>query len=242
MIKQCFMKRNIKSIRRYRLIDGTQAKAGSRRERGMSELFTRAKILFVQLAVAACLLAVPAAGCAAMGVMSDSELDAISAKGFSSFSMVDGVALADFTGLAVSTYTEIDSLKMGYWDRNDGNGTGWDQNWTGVKLGASLADPTGDLTLNGFYVKAVFDPTTIDDPANRRLTRVSMGSSDVSGDLSANFASLSRELTEGGLPVIVNNRANVGEATYHFDHTELSLNVVLEGQDKGIWVNFGDAN
>lgn len=176
------------------------------------------------------LLLFPAVSHARMGMMTDAELAAVTGHGFSNFSLENGVARIDL-GIAASTFTEIDSVKLGYWD--NGGGKGWDQNWTGAKLGSS----TSDLTFNGFFLKAVFDPATINDPANRQLQGITMGSQHVTGTLTADFESLSR--IAGG--VAVNNRALLGNQTYRFNDTELSISVNFTGPNKGIWVNFGNA-
>lgn len=165
-----------------------------------------------------------------MGVMTDDELSAVTGHGFSTFSLVDGVARIDL-GITASTFTEIDSLKLGYWD--NGGGKGWDQNWSGVKLGSSGSD----LTFNGFFVQAVFDPATINDPANRLLIGITFGSQHVTGTLSADFLALSQ--LAGG--VTVNDRAATGNQTYVFNDTELSISAVFAGLNKGVRVNFGSA-
>jgi len=170
--------------------------------------------------------------CAGMNVMTDGELSGVVGQGFSSFTMVDGIAKADFSGISASTYTEIDSLKLGYWDKGDGSGKGWDQNWTQVKLGT----PTNDLAFSGFFFQAVFDKNSINDPANRQLLSISMGSKDVTGQLTANFNSLSAIV--GGVDVA---RGSQGLQTYQFNHTELSLNIEFAGSHKGLWVNMGNA-
>ena len=170
--------------------------------------------------------------CAGMQVMTDGELSGVVGQGFSSFTMADGVARADFGGISASTFTEIDSLKMGYWDKGNGGGVGWDQNWSQVKLGT----PSSDLTFNGFFFQAVFDQSSINDPANRKLLSVTMGSKDVTGQVTANFQSLSA--TVGGVDLV---RANQGLQTYQFNHTELSLDIEVAGPHKGLWINMGNA-
>lgn len=183
-------------------------------------------------------LFLPVSSWAGMAAMNDAELSAVVAQGFSSFTMstdsVSGnrVALADFTGISGSTYTEIDSMKMGYWDNTGGGSKGWDQNWTTVKLGTAA----NDLILNGFFFKAEFDPATINDPANRQLKSFTIGSKDVTGTVAANFQSFSGVL--GGSDL---SRAALGNSTYQFNHTELSFSLDLSGSRKGFWVNMGTA-
>lgn len=178
-----------------------------------------------------CML-LPVSCWAGMKAMSDGELSAVTAQGFSRFTMVNGVALADFSGISASTYTEIDSLKLGYWDKAGSGTKGWDQNWTSVKLGNS----SNDLTLNGFFFKAEFDPVTINDPASRQLKGIVIGSRDVTGTVSADFRSFTG--ITGGSDV---SRSALGQKTYQFNHSELSFSLELTGPRKGVWVNLGTA-
>lgn len=184
----------------------------------------------VMAAVLLVLLPRPAA--AQLTVLGDGALAAVTGQGFSSFTMADGVAAIDLN-LTAGTYANIDSLKLGYWDKGMGNGPGWDQNWTGVQLGS----PSSDLTFNGFYVTAVFDPATLNDPANRQLQSVTLGSKDVTGTLTADFQSLSA--LHASMPD--DDRVSVGTQTYQFNHTELSVTIDLAGAHQGVWFNFGDA-
>ncbi|GFO56397.1 hypothetical protein GMSM_34040 [Geomonas sp. Red276] len=188
--------------------------------------------LRVALTLAILLLMWTSPSFAAMRAMADGELSAVVGQGFSSFTMSGGVANADFSGVSISTYTEIDTLSMGYWDKGTGSGKGWDQNWTQVKLGTT----SNDLTFNGFYFQAVFDPATVNDPANRRLLSLTMGSKDVTGQLTANFQSLSAII--GGKEV---ERGSLGVQSYQFNHTELSIDIELSGARRGVWVNMGNA-
>ena len=174
----------------------------------------------------------PGVGSAGMNRMTDTELSAVVGQGFSSFTMVNGTALADFSGISAATYTEIDSVKLGYWDKSGGSNKGWDQNWTAVKLGSSASD----LTLNGFYLKAQFDPATIGDPANRKLTGISIGSNDVTGVISANFQSFN-----GTINGTDYSRAPLGNASYQLNHSPLAFSVELSGPHAGVWVNMGTA-
>jgi len=172
----------------------------------------------------------PLAVSADLVALSDAQLAGISATGFSRFVIDGNTVRADFN-IQAQTYTEIGSLKMGYWDA--GNGTGWDQNWTNVQMG-SMAE---DMTLNGLFIEATFDH--IDDPINRKLTSVFFGFRQVSGNLSADFASLSK-IGVNGEPD--EKRANLGLQTFSFNSSELSIAFKLEeGEDghRGVWVRFG---
>ncbi len=160
--------------------------------------------------------------------MSDSQLNEITGGGFSSVQLInDGIYDIAHMGfnVEVETYTDIDSMKMGYWD--NGNGIGWDQNWTDVQMG----DSTSDLKMNGFVFEAKFE--NMDDPANRQLVEVKLGFQDVVGTLKADFQSLSRL---GYLP-----RQAEGVKTYTFNHDPLIITIKCQGQDAGIWYDFGGA-
>jgi hypothetical protein len=117
--------------------------------------------------------------------------------GFSRFTLVGGISRADFA-INISTYTEIDSLKLGYYDdgtSNDygfgANGVGWDQDWTNVSLGSS----SQDLVCNGVYIEAKF--TNIANPATRRLEYIRIGTPDMTGDITATFNSFSGYIDDG---------------------------------------------
>lgn len=160
-------------------------------------------------------------------VLSNEQMADITGTGFSSF-LIDGNRLrADFN-ITAQTYAEIDSLKMGYWD--NGGGPGWDQNWTQVKLGTAAQD----MSLHGFYIEATFQ--NLSDPVNRRLTGFYLGFNQVTGDLSADFQSLSK-IGVGGDPD--DQRLSLGLRTFRFNASELRISFELEGDHRGIWVRFG---
>ncbi|HLZ19888.1 MAG TPA: hypothetical protein VKO67_09755, partial [Smithellaceae bacterium] len=62
--------------------------------------------------------------------LSDSELASIYAYGFSTFTFDGGLATINFNNLTIRTFTEIESMKTGYY--NNGTTTGWDNDWTNV--------------------------------------------------------------------------------------------------------------
>ena len=160
--------------------------------------------------------------------LSTDQMAAITGTGFSNF-MIDGDRVrADFN-IAALTYTEIASLKMGHWD--NGGGLAWDQDWTDVMLGNAAED----MSLKGFFIEATFE--NLDDPAARRLTSVFFGFNQASGDLSANFNSLSRIGVNGQAD---DQRANLGLRTFRFNNSEIALSFQLEGPNRGIWVRFGE--
>ncbi len=160
-----------------------------------------------------------------MQKMSDDELSNCRAVGFSEFTLQNQIATAEFN-IHTDTYTEMDSMKMGYWD--NGN-MGWDQNWESVDMGSS----TDDLNMNNFIMQAEFE--NIDDPSSRKLKSLKIGYKDVTGTISADFKSLSQSGNSA--------RQNKGQQTYDFDKDNLILEVNLDGDidEKGIRVDFGDA-
>jgi len=181
------------------------------------------------LAVAFLLLAAgPNPASADLKEMSDNELADITGHGFSQFIHSGDMVRADFDVLA-KTYTDIATLKMGYWD--NGSGQGWDQNWTGVQLGSAAQD----IVLRGFYIEASFN--NLSDPVNRQLKSLFIGFNHVSGDLKARFESISQIAVDGTTD---NMRADLGERTFRFNDTELRFSLELEGSHKGIWVRFGE--
>lgn len=131
----------------------------------------------------------------------DAELSSVYASGFSSFSVTNGTARADLN-VNISTYTEIDSLKLGYHSIGHGS-DGWDEDWTNVILGGNATDPKQDLLLTGLYIEAKF--TNIDNPSTRTLDYVRIGTPDIDGRISATFNSFTGEVA--GTPY---DRSNLG--------------------------------
>jgi hypothetical protein len=166
-----------------------------------------------------------------MAAMSDDELSQVTGHGFSDFSLT----LASETGgldiarvdlnLQASTYATMDSMKMGYWDNG---GTGWDQNWLGVSIGSE----TTDMVLSNFVLQAEF--VYLNDAATRELKSITMGFQNATGTLSGTFASLS-ELESGY------SRETVGLATYTFDGDPILMHINVDGDNPGIWFDFGSA-
>jgi hypothetical protein len=91
------------------------------------------------------------------------------------------------------------------------------------------------MTLGGLFIQATFD--NLADTVNRKLTSVYFGFSQVSGNLSANFQSLSK-IGVNGQPD--DRRANLGVQTFSFNGSEFSFSFDLEGEHRGIWVRFGE--
>jgi hypothetical protein len=187
----------------------------------------RGSIRLFAVSVAAVFIATPLICSAEMTVMSDSELAQVTGSGYSKFTLVDGVALAEFD-VRVLTYTEIDSMKLAYWD--NGTGSDWDENWTTVKLGSEAQD----LDLKGFFVRAEFE--NINDAANRALKSFKIGFKDVTGTLEADFNSFNGDLNSTAY-----HRSFLGNRTFQLTNSELSLSINIDGPHKGIWYTIDNA-
>jgi hypothetical protein len=185
----------------------------------------------------ACILAAvcgflsPAPACAGMVVLSDGELAAVAAGGFSSFTIEGNTVRAEFGGIAASTFTEMGALRLGYY--NDGAGTDWDENWTNVKFGSE----SSDMTISGLYLEAVFD--NIADPAARSLKSVTFGTRDASGVLTANFHSFSGDITAGS--PIDGHRLAPSFTQISFTNSGLRLSLNIDGAQKGYWIHWDNA-
>lgn len=184
--------------------------------------------LKILVALAALWALAPFPASADLVPLSDAQMAQVTGTGFSQFIVDGNTVRADFN-IQAQTYTQIGSLKMGYWD--DGGGTAWDQDWTNVQMGSAAQD----MTLSGLFIQATFD--NLADTVNRKLTSVYFGFSQVSGNLTANFQSLSK-IGVNGEPD--DRRANLGQQTFSFNNSELCLSFELEGDHRGIWVRFGE--
>jgi len=139
---------------------------------------------FILLAWAAI---VPPSLCAAgMHELSDAEMAAFYAQGFSDFSLTnDGTydyVKLNFSGVTLSTWTEMTALRMGYYSG------GWDQQWTGTGTPTgtvSLGSSGTDLVASEPYIEAKF--SNITDPATRQLEYVRIGAKYLTGTITANF-------------------------------------------------------
>jgi len=182
------------------------------------------KKLYTGLLVLVLLCSLDSIAAGKMSLLSDNELSEISGHGFSNFSLTGNMALIELN-LQTATFTEIDSLNMGYYD--NGSSIGWDQNWNQVALGSD----SQDMVLNDFIFQAEF--SDISDSGTRRLLSMQIGFNDVSGQLNADFQSLS---ILSGL-----SRDVPGQATFHFDHDRMVLIISAQGVNQGIWFDFGNA-
>ena len=206
------------------------------------------KILFLFISCVLIIIILPANGVCELKILDDTGLSDIYATGFSDFSITDNGTFHTtraWFNVEAFTYTEIDSLKLGYHDEYDyKNPTpmyGWDEDWTNVVFGTDYEDPSTDFHASGFYFEADF--TSINDPANRELKSFRFGFDNVQGDISATFNNFSGTINDGvGAPEFNGHSLNLGLATITSDGTgkmEFSLNI--EDYDKGYWVTFDNA-
>jgi len=161
----------------------------------------------------------PSLNCS-MVKLTDEELSNVTGAGFSQFSITDNVTKAYFN-IEAATFTEINSLKMGYY--HDGTSTGWDQDWTSVSLGS----PTESLMCKGVYIEAGF--SNISNSATRTLTRIKVGTPSMTGPISATFNSFSGRIedrtTNPGtvLVPVEGRRLNLGFKTINANNSEFFI-------------------
>jgi hypothetical protein len=189
---------------------------------------------FILLAGAAIM---PPSLCAGMHELSDGELSFVHGAGFSQFTLstdTNGNSLAtfNFSGVTLSTWTEIQSMKMGYYLKGT---TAWDNDWTTVSLGTSATD----LVAQGFYIKAGFSGD-ITNPATRQLEYVQIGTASLTGPISANFNSFSGSLDNGVTNI---SRTNLGAATITSNGGGFCLSLSRNGvgNQMGYSFNWGSA-
>lgn len=212
------------------------------------------KTVFLLISCLLMSIALPLNGFCELKALNDQEMTEIYATGFADFQINDlGGTLSETVAtfnIHAYTYTEIDSLKLGYHDeytyKDPTPGFGWDEDWIGVQIGGDYEDPAQDFYAEGFYFKAVFD--NIDLPASRELKSVKFGFNYVQGDISANFINFSGTINDGaGTPEYNGHMLNLGPVTITADPggadgtggMEISLNI--ENYDKGYWVTFDNA-
>jgi len=217
------------------------------------------KILFLFITCVLITIILPVNGFCELKVMNDDEMLDIYATGFSSFTIQD-LGYDDLSetnawfNIRAFTYTEIDSLKLGYHDEYDykdptPTAYGWDEDWENVQIGkieagstddAGFLDPTEDFSAEGFYFSAIFKD--IDDPANRELESVKFGFDDVHGDIKATFNNFSGTINDGaGAPEYNGHSLNLGPATITADGGKFEFSLNIDTYDKGYWVTFDNA-
>lgn len=166
---------------------------------------------------------------AGMQELSDGEMAAVYAYGFSTFTLTDGVARVDFNNVTLRTWTEISSMKMGYY--NNGLTTAWDNDWTAVSLGSSGSD----LVARGLFIEAKF--SNITDSATRQLEYVRIGTTSLTGTVSGAFNSFSGTL-DGGTTSL--SRTNLGTTSITSSGGGFYLSLERSGSKMGYtfnWVN-----
>lgn len=165
--------------------------------------------------------------------MSDSELSEVTGAGFSSFSLENDIVKAYFN-IEARTFTEISSVKMGYYD--NGSGFGWDQDWTNVSLGSS----TEDLVCKGIYIEAKF--TNLTDPNTRSLDYIRIGTPSMTGPITADFNSFSGHIENPTDGVLVDGqRLNLGRNTIYSSNSEFYLQLSKSGAQAGWWAYWNNA-
>ena len=198
----------------------------------------RARLAFITL-VLLCVWTSPVH--AWMWEVSDEELSEVTGEGFSSFTLdpATGVARA-FFNINAYTYTEIASLKMGYYDG------AWDQDWTNVSLGSA----TEDLQVKGLYLEAGFSSLT--DPSNRQLNYISIGTPNLTGPITADFNSFSGKITKldvatnqnEAAPWVNGRRIPLGARTLYGNNSNFSVTLDRTGVKTGYtgwWVEMDRA-
>lgn len=165
---------------------------------------------------------------AGMHELSDREMAAVYAYGFSTFSLTGDLARVDFNNVTMRTWTEISSMKMGYYSNGT---TAWDNDWTNISLGTS----GNDLVAQGLYIEAKYSNMT--DPASRQLEYIRIGTTNLTGTVSADFNSFSGTLDNG---VTTHSRTNLGTATITAAQTGFYLSLERSGSQMGYsfhWVS-----
>ncbi len=166
---------------------------------------------------------------AEMIAATDNELAAVTAGGFSSFTVNGDTILAEFD-ITTWTYTEVDSFKLGYYDDGLGGPPGWDNDWTNVDFGS----PTEDLVTNGVFFETDFE--NLHDPATRTLKSVKFGVHEMTGTIAAAFNSFSGDVGAGPVHRAINPFTEIV-----LDHAEFYISITLDGPEKGIQVHFDNA-
>ena len=182
-----------------------------------------------------------------MWEVSDEELSEVTGEGFSSFTLdpTTGVAHA-FFNINAYTYTEVASLKMGYYADPVSGLNGWDQDWTTVSFGSQ----TEDLVVKGLYLEAGF--SNITDPANRQLNYISIGTPNLTGPITADFNSFSGKITKldvatnqnEATPWVNGRRIPLGARTLYGNNSNFSVTLDRTGVKTGYtgwWVEMDRA-
>jgi hypothetical protein len=121
-----------------------------------------------------------------------------------------------FFNTHIETFTEIESIKLGYFERD--NTPGWDQNWRNMSFGTQDTN----LTIDGLIIKADFDNLNSGEPV---LKRFIIGSNMLNGTISGDFDSFTgtyNPALEGGQAQYADEyvRQNLGNKTFTFNSSE----------------------
>jgi len=153
----------------------------------------------------------------ALEAMTKKELKTTTGQaGVADFSVSENT-IRTFVNTHIATWTEIDSVKLGYYD--NGSGTpGWDQNWTNLSFG----DSSNDFVIDGFIIKADFDNLSSTNP---NLKRLIIGTNRVNGTFTGTFnsfsgaydPSLTADTSDDGNDKTIYSRQNLGDKTFTFD-------------------------
>jgi len=206
-------------------------------------------IFYVFLVMVFTVMLIPGTALCELKALDDSELSGVYAEGFSDFQINDlGGGLSEtvaWFNIQAYTYTEIDSLKLGYhdeYDYKDPNPSfGWDQDWEDVVFGTDINDPSTDFHAEGFYFSAKFE--NIDNAATRELKSVKFGFDNVQGDISAVFNNFSGTIDDStdNTPEYNGHALNLGAATITVDNGKFDFSLNIDDYDKGYWVTFDNA-
>lgn len=214
-------------------------------------------ILFLFISFLLITIALPVNGFCELEAMNDDEMLDIYATGFADFTITDIDATHSETkalfNIQAYTFTEIDSLKLGYHDEYDYKNPiptyGWDEDWENVQFGGDLTDPSQDFFGEGLYFAATFE--NINNSATRKLKSFRFGFDYVQGPISADFINFSGTIDDSNdnTPEYNGHILNLGPVTITADPgnlgagvaggMEISLNI--ENYDKGYWVTFDNA-
>jgi hypothetical protein len=148
-----------------------------------------------------------------------------------------------FLNTHIETFTEVESLKLAYFERN---GTmGWDQNWNNLSIG----NQDTNLTIDGLVIKADFVNLESSEPV---LKRFIIGSNMLNGSISGNFDSFTGTYNPKLLDpnssdtaqVHIRQQLNSGNTTtFNFDSSTENQGFFLilspEAANQGIHAVFG---
>lgn len=172
---------------------------------------------------------------------------AIGQAGFADFSITGDTARI-FLDIHLETWTDISSVKAGYYEKN--SMLGWDQDWTDVSIGSE----NESFEVDGLVLMADFSDGI--GTSSQKLTRIIFGTNRAQGDITARINAYSGvyndALTGGTGTAVYLERTAItgtnadGSTTFRFDSnlsetTDMGLYFILslEGEHPGIQVVSG---